>query len=747
MPSDDSQDASAGIMRRAASYEAKYCEKDTDGQPLRITVPILNVGVHPQNRGGVYTQGQRCKELLVQVMVDGFEIEEAISNGVAVRERPPTAPAARTTAPAATGEQPAAAAEGQNTAPAAEYETFSQYNIRMSTGDKLLHGAYDERDVVSYASLAHSHLLNASRAILRRLPWDVEFDSTLAISTCDAAGQLSVTALAAHPNGKEWKRFLDTGMTFKVLSSAMDTEEPGAAAIISSARNKSHARSMQEHEWTALRLLNGIVIVDNSELATQELYRQYVLKVREALGSDAMERPITTHLIEFVIQLQGTQLVGELTEWASKMINSNQRKATYKLYKAANLLPKHASFSKLALIIKHYSHKPDEDKFVPDPNKAWPHVQESYLTQLEVLLRYLKQDDAKAIATAFRQRCTAPADENKLDQQVQLFITQLITTIVEKFEEVALKTVWGMNVNTVQSELVGAARVLLNKNEIVPFLPTPPPGCEWLNFNSAPAADSKAKAKPKGRPKGKPKATPGQGATQMPRTMEAALSDTAPADVSTINVNLSRQAVPAGADDSETYKLPWREWRRSEHFTTQGQVESLMAAGLVAARELHLKIDTASLPIDIFRVNGKYKVVATEDIPKGSLLIPPSVSQKSKFVEKTPNPHATAVIVEYEMQTPIGQIAPSTMTVAAHAPRIAPMHVPHQRCNPHRPRRLPHQRRTHSRHNPIRQRMVPHQRRTRSRHNPTRQRPTPHQRKLRTLPRHPPCRSLARATS
>ena len=95
MPINDSQDASAGIMKRAAAYEAKYCEKDSDGQPIRIPVPILNVGVHPANRGGVYTQGQRCKELLIQVMVDGFEMEEASANGVAVRERPPTAPAAR----------------------------------------------------------------------------------------------------------------------------------------------------------------------------------------------------------------------------------------------------------------------------------------------------------------------------------------------------------------------------------------------------------------------------------------------------------------------------------------------------------------------------------------------------------------------------------------------------------------------------------------------------------------------------
>ena len=306
-------------------------------------------------------------------------MEEGSANGVAVRERPPTAPAARSTAPAAEvkgigNEHTAPAAEGHNTAPAATYETFAQYNIRKSSGDKLLHGAYKDTDMVSYASLAHSHLLNTSRAILRRLKWDVEFDQSLAMSVCDQAGLLSPNALAQHTNGKEWKRFLEAGMTVKVLSSAIDIEEPTAAAIISSARNKSQGRAMQEHEWTALRLLNGSVIADNSDLASQEVYRQYTEKAREALGADAMDRPITTHLIEFVHQLHGTPFVRELTKWAEKMINSNKRQATYKLYKVVNQLPKTAPFTKVAFIMKHYAAPADEAKFVPDPNKQWASV-------------------------------------------------------------------------------------------------------------------------------------------------------------------------------------------------------------------------------------------------------------------------------------------------------------------------------------------------------------------------------------
>ena len=107
-------------------------------------------------------------------------------------------------------------------------------------------------------------------------------------------------------------------------------------------------------------------------------------------------------------------------------------------------------------------------------------------------------------------------------------------------------------------------RGLLEKYEALTQLPHSPAGCEWLDFNTAPAADTKAKARAKGRPKAKPKATQGalQGESPIAKTMEAALSDTAPVDARSINVNLTRQATPTGLDDNETYKVPWRDWRR-----------------------------------------------------------------------------------------------------------------------------------------------------------------------------------------
>ena len=53
-----------GIVCRADQLEEEWCERDIKNKPIFETVPIMNVGVHPGNRGGVYTQGKACRTLL-----------------------------------------------------------------------------------------------------------------------------------------------------------------------------------------------------------------------------------------------------------------------------------------------------------------------------------------------------------------------------------------------------------------------------------------------------------------------------------------------------------------------------------------------------------------------------------------------------------------------------------------------------------------------------------------------------------
>ena len=77
-----------GIMRRAAAFEAKYQVFDLNALPLSKSIQILSAGVHRGNRGFVYTQGKRCREIIISTHTDGFDKAEANIRGVAVQERP-----------------------------------------------------------------------------------------------------------------------------------------------------------------------------------------------------------------------------------------------------------------------------------------------------------------------------------------------------------------------------------------------------------------------------------------------------------------------------------------------------------------------------------------------------------------------------------------------------------------------------------------------------------------------------------
>ena len=69
-------DAAAGLLPKAASLVAKYAERDDEGNIRYTTAAIENIGVHPGNRGGVYTQGQRCRSLFQTLMQAGFSKED-----------------------------------------------------------------------------------------------------------------------------------------------------------------------------------------------------------------------------------------------------------------------------------------------------------------------------------------------------------------------------------------------------------------------------------------------------------------------------------------------------------------------------------------------------------------------------------------------------------------------------------------------------------------------------------------------
>ena len=76
------------MISTAMAMRVKYRKTNTDGKAVKRTLAIGSMGVHPQNRGGLYPAGCRCKGLLESVLDVGFSKEDVNSCVVVVEEVP-----------------------------------------------------------------------------------------------------------------------------------------------------------------------------------------------------------------------------------------------------------------------------------------------------------------------------------------------------------------------------------------------------------------------------------------------------------------------------------------------------------------------------------------------------------------------------------------------------------------------------------------------------------------------------------
>ena len=88
--------------------------------------------------------------------------------------------------------------------------------------------------------------------------------------------------------------------------------------------------------------------------------------------------------------------------------------------------------------------------------------------------------------------------------------------------------------------------------------------------------------------------------------------------------------------------VPWAEWKRSMSCFDQGLRHSLEAMIHAALRQLHVGVDTTLLPIEILATqDGRHrKVVATRDIPTGSVMTPVTASNAVRIMSASSHPHA-----------------------------------------------------------------------------------------------------------
>ena len=72
-------------LNMASAWRVKYRDMKSK---QKIRVRIENMGVHENNRGGVYPAGVRCRDLCTEVLKVGFLKEEFTHALVAVEEKP-----------------------------------------------------------------------------------------------------------------------------------------------------------------------------------------------------------------------------------------------------------------------------------------------------------------------------------------------------------------------------------------------------------------------------------------------------------------------------------------------------------------------------------------------------------------------------------------------------------------------------------------------------------------------------------
>jgi hypothetical protein len=119
------------------------------------------------------------------------------------------------------------------------------------------------------------------RAFMVAAHWDIPINTEKNLKMCDEKGNLSLTAIAAHNNGKELVAMVADGIECEQLAWEMDVEEPTAASIISQALNSAQELALRTSELTAVAVLKGEIIAQmGPKLSQQVVYRTVIERVR-----------------------------------------------------------------------------------------------------------------------------------------------------------------------------------------------------------------------------------------------------------------------------------------------------------------------------------------------------------------------------------------------------------------------------------------------------------------------------------
>ena len=140
-------------------------------------IALSRLGVHPQNRGGMYPQPDVVRNLGLKIITKGFNQSEANHEGVSVEEIPCSERAAH------------------SRSDGSPYEPYGDYNSRQCD-HKYLVECFSQLHDIMYATLSHSHLLLVLLSWLNGAEWKIDDEPNLS-KLLNPDGTFNTAAVAA----------------------------------------------------------------------------------------------------------------------------------------------------------------------------------------------------------------------------------------------------------------------------------------------------------------------------------------------------------------------------------------------------------------------------------------------------------------------------------------------------------------------------------------------------------------------
>ena len=326
-----------GLIRKAMAFRVKYRLVGENGFCKR-RIPLRILGVHPDNRGGVYPQAGVCRQLGIRLAKGGFNQEEADHQGVCVEDIP---------------SKELSAVAGSS----AVAESYQEYNCRRCAGSGYLEKCFVESNVL-YGTLSHSHLLLVLLCWLGGAQWEL-VDAEKALFTLDATDRLDLQAAVAVENLQELVKTCQEGLLMEVLSWKIKTEEPTACSLISRALNMGNEVALKTTELTAVAVLSGECALQWQRSSSDEIsFAEVKAAVRQQLDILAEEAEFQ-ELFGFVINFGANRnpYAPDFIDFGARFINQKHRQLRLGAFTVVNKMDNQCPRSKIAALKRAYRKK------------------------------------------------------------------------------------------------------------------------------------------------------------------------------------------------------------------------------------------------------------------------------------------------------------------------------------------------------------------------------------------------------